>query len=37
MDVYKFLSLLYKIYAEQENIQIEYKVDDYFFSTESFK
>lgn len=37
MDVHKFLELLYGLYAEQEQIVIEYQIDDLFFSTESFK
>ena len=36
MDAESFYSLLFNLYAEQEKIEIEYKVNDSFFSTECF-
>lgn len=36
MDAEKIYSLLFNLYAEQEKIEIEYKVNDSFFSTECF-
>ena len=36
MDAEKIYSLLFNLYAEQENIKIEYKVNDSFFSTDGF-
>ena len=36
MDAEKIYSLLFNLYAEQENIKIEYKVNDSFFSTGGF-
>ena len=33
MDAEKIYSLLFNLYAEQEKIEIEYKVNDSFFST----
>lgn len=36
MDAEKIYSLLFNLYAEQENIKIEYEVDNSFFSTDGF-
>lgn len=36
MDAEKIYSLLFNLYAEQENLKIEYEVDNSFFSTECF-
>lgn len=36
MDAESFYSLLFNLYAEQENIKIEYEVDNSFFSTDGF-
>ena len=36
MDAEKIYSLLFNLYAEQENLKIEYKVNDSFFSTGGF-
>ena len=36
MDAESFYSLLFNLYAEQENIKIEYELDNSFFSTECF-
>lgn len=36
MDAGKIYSLLFNLYAEQENLKIEYEVDNSFFSTECF-
>ena len=36
MDAESFYSLLFNLYAEQEKIEIEYKVNDSFFSTNGF-
>lgn len=36
MDAEKIYSLLFNLYAEQEKIEIEYKVNDSFFSTGCF-
>lgn len=36
MDAESFYSLLFNLYAEQENLKIEYKVNDSFFSTDGF-
>lgn len=36
MDAEKIYSLLFNLYAEQENIKIEYELDNSFFSTECF-
>ena len=36
MDAESFYSLLFNLYAEQEDIKIEYKVNDSFFSTDGF-
>jgi len=36
MDVDKFYSLLFNLYASQEDIQIDYVVDDIFFTAECF-
>lgn len=36
MDAEKIYSLLFNLYAEQEKIEIEYKVNDSFFSTDGF-
>lgn len=33
MDAEKIYSLLFNLYAEQENLKIEYEVDNSFFST----
>lgn len=36
MDAEKIYLLLFNLYAEQENLKIEYKVNDSFFSTGGF-
>lgn len=36
MDAEKIYSLLFNLYAEQENLKIEYELDNSFFSTECF-
>ena len=36
MDAENFYSLLFNLYAEQENIKIEYELDNSFFSTDGF-
>ena len=36
MDAEKIYSLLFNLYAEQENIKIEYELDNSFFSTDGF-
>lgn len=36
MDAQKIYSLLFNLYAEQENIKIEYELDNSFFSTDGF-
>ena len=36
MDAEKVYSLLFNLYAEQENINIEYELDNSFFSTDGF-
>lgn len=36
MDAEKIYSLLFNLYAEQEKIEIEYKVNDSFFLTDCF-
>lgn len=36
MDAKKIYSLLFNLYAEQENIKIEYELDNSFFSTDGF-
>lgn len=36
MDAESFYSLLFNLYAEQENLKIEYELDNSFFSTECF-
>ena len=36
MDAESFYSLLFNLYAEQENIKIDYELDNSFFSTECF-
>ncbi len=36
MDAEKIYSLLFNLYAEQENIKIEYELDNSFFSTGCF-
>lgn len=36
MDAEKIYSLLFNLYAEQENLKIEYEVDNSFFSTDGF-
>ena len=36
MDAEKIYSLLFELYANQEKIEIEYKVNDSFFSTDGF-
>lgn len=36
MDAESFYSLLFNLYAEQENLKIEYEVNDSFFSTDGF-
>ena len=36
MDVEKFYSLLFGLYAEQEKLKIEYELNNSFFSTEGF-
>ena len=36
MDAKKIYSLLFNLYAEQENIKIEYELNNSFFSTDGF-
>ena len=36
MDAEKIYSLLFNLYAEQEDLKIEYEVDNSFFSTDGF-
>ena len=36
MDAEKIYSLLFNLYAEQENLKIEYELDSSFFSTSCF-
>ena len=36
MDAEKIYSLLFGLYAEQENLKIEYELDSSFFSTDCF-
>lgn len=36
MDAEKIYSLLFNLYAEQENIKIDYELDNSFFSTGCF-
>lgn len=36
MDAESFYSLLFNLYAEQENLKIEYELDNSFFSTGCF-
>lgn len=36
MDAESFYSLLFNLYAEQEDIKIEYELDNSFFSTDGF-
>lgn len=36
MDAEKIYSLLFNLYAEQENLKIEYELDSSFFSTDGF-
>ncbi len=36
MDAEKIYSLLFNLYAEQENIKIEYELNNSFFSTDGF-
>ena len=36
MDADNFYSLLFNLYASQENVQIGYTVDDIFFTAECF-
>lgn len=36
MDAESFYSLLFNLYAEQEDIKIEYELDNSFFSTGCF-
>lgn len=36
MDAENFYSLLFGLYADQENIKIEYELDNSFFSTDGF-
>ena len=36
MDAEKIYSLLFNLYAEQENLKIDYELDNSFFSTECF-
>lgn len=36
MDIDKFYSLLFNLYASQEDVQIGYTVDDIFFTAECF-
>ena len=36
MDAEKLYSLLFNLYAEQENLKIEYELDNSFFSTDGF-
>lgn len=37
MDAEKIYSLLFSLYAEQENLKIDYELDNSFFSTDGFK
>ena len=36
MDAEKIYSLLFNLYAEQENLKIDYELDNSFFSTGGF-
>lgn len=36
MDAESFYSLLFNLYAEQEDLKIEYELDNSFFSTDGF-
>lgn len=36
MDAEKIYSLLFNLYADQENLKIEYELDNSFFSTDGF-
>ena len=36
MDAEKIYSLLFGLYAEQEDLKIEYELDNSFFSTDGF-
>lgn len=36
MDAEKIYSLLFNLYAEQENLKIDYELDSSFFSTDGF-
>lgn len=36
MDAEKIYSLLFSLYAEQENLKIDYELDNSFFSTDGF-
>lgn len=36
MDAESFYSLLFNLYAEQEDLKIEYELDNSFFSTDCF-
>lgn len=36
MDAERIYSLLFNLYAEQENLKIEYELDNSFFSTDGF-
>lgn len=36
MDAEKIYSLLFNLYAEQENLKIEYELNNSFFSTDGF-
>lgn len=36
MDAEKIYSLLLNLYAEQENLKIDYELDNSFFSTDGF-
>ena len=36
MDAEKIYSLLFNLYAEQENLKIDYELDNSFFSTDGF-
>ena len=36
MDAESFYSLLFGLYANQENLKIEYELDNSFFSTDGF-
>lgn len=36
MDAESFYSLLFNLYAEQEDLKIEYELDSSFFSTDGF-